>query len=78
VLRELCPIVRGAHERYDEAGYPDGLAKADIPLGCRVVAVCDAFASMMVDRPYRERRSARSAIDEMLALSGQQFDPEVV
>ena len=48
-------LVRSSHERWDGDGYPDGLAGEEIPLGARVVAVCDAFDAMTTDRPYRHR-----------------------
>ncbi len=55
-LVPVAPIVRSSHERWDGAGYPDGLAGDDIPLGARVVGVCDAFDAMVSDRPYRSAR----------------------
>ena len=58
-------LVRSSHERYDGRGYPDGLAGEDIPLGARIIAVCDAFDAMLSDRPYSPaqagRRGARRA-----------------
>ena len=52
-LRPVARLVRSSHERWDGGGYPDGLAGEDIPLGSRIVAVCDAFDAMTTDRPYR-------------------------
>src|SRR3954471_21347815 len=51
-LEPVAPLVRWHHERWDGAGYPDGLAGEDIPLACRVVSVCDACHAMSQDRPY--------------------------
>ena len=58
-LRPVARLVRSSHERWDGGGYPDGLAGDEIPLGARVVAVCDAFDAMTTDRPYREPVSGR-------------------
>jgi HD-GYP domain-containing protein (c-di-GMP phosphodiesterase class II) len=77
-LRPVARLVRSSHERFDGSGYPDGLAGEDIPLGARIVAVCDAYEAMTSDRPYRPRMSAEEAIEELLACSGSQFDPRVV
>ena len=52
-LRPVARLVRSSHERWDGGGYPDGLRGDEIPLGARVVAVCDAFDAMTTERPYR-------------------------
>ena len=52
-LHHLAPIVRSIHERFDGSGYPDGLAGAQIPLEARIIAVCDAFDTMVHGRPFR-------------------------
>jgi HD-GYP domain-containing protein (c-di-GMP phosphodiesterase class II) len=77
-MREVGAIVRSSHERYDGAGYPDGLARDHIPLEARVVSCCDAFNAMTTDRPYRPARSDRDAVEELRRCSGTQFDPAVV
>ena len=77
-LRPVARIVRSSHERFDGSGYPDGLAGEEIPLGARVVAVCDAFDAMVSERPYRAARTRDEALDELHAGSGTQFDPAVV
>ena len=66
------------HERPDGSGYPRGLVRDEIPLGARIVGVADAFDSMTAERVYSEPRSPESAIEEIVALSGKQFDPDVV
>ena len=71
-------LVRSSHERVDGAGYPDGLVGDDIPLGSRVVAVCDAFDAIIGDRPYAPVRRPREAEQELQRCAGSQFDPEVV
>ena len=77
-LEPVAPLVRHAHERWDGGGYPDGLAGEDIPLGARVVSVCDAFHAMTSDRPYRSAMNAAEAVAELQRGAGRQFDPAVV
>ncbi len=72
----LVPLVRSSHERYDGGGYPDGLSGEAIPLGSRVIAVCDAFHAMTEDRVYRKAMSAAQAEAEIRRCSGTQFDPD--
>jgi putative nucleotidyltransferase with HDIG domain len=71
-------VVRHHHERWDGAGYPDGLAGEDIPLAARVFSVADTFDALTTDRPYRpamEIGRARAIVEEG---SGTQFDPAAV
>lgn len=76
---EIVAIVRSHHERWDGAGYPDGLKEGEIPFAARICAVVDAFDSMTSDRNYRERRlTMMEAKEELLRCQGTQFDPKVV
>jgi diguanylate cyclase (GGDEF)-like protein len=77
-LTGVRPIVRHEHERWDGEGYPDGLSGEDIPLGARIVLVCDAFHAMTSDRPYRTAMSHTDARAELIAGAGTQFDPRIV
>ncbi len=77
-LSEAAALVRSSHEHYDGAGYPDGLAGEEIPIGARVVTVCDAFDAMTSDRAYRAARSPAEALAELQRCAGTQFDPAVV
>src|SRR6266542_2685231 len=77
-LHAVLPIVRHHHERWDGAGYPDGLAARAIPLGARIVSVCDAYRAMTEDRPYRAALSAAEARRRLLEGAGSQFDSECV
>jgi two-component system cell cycle response regulator len=77
-LRDVAALVRASHERHDGGGYPDGLAGDDIPLGARIVAVCDSFDAMVADRPYRAALAHDAALDELERCAGSQFDPVVV
>jgi diguanylate cyclase (GGDEF)-like protein len=77
-LRPVARIVRSSHERWDGGGYPDGLAGEAIPLGARIVFVCDAFDAMVTDRAYRQCMSVDQALAELRACAGTQFDARVV
>jgi diguanylate cyclase (GGDEF)-like protein len=77
-MRPVARLVRSTHERFDGAGYPDGLAGEAIPLGARIVAVCDAFEAMTSDRPYRDAIRCADAVGELRGQAGRQFDPTVV
>jgi HD-GYP domain-containing protein (c-di-GMP phosphodiesterase class II) len=72
---DVLAIVMSHHERWDGAGYPEGLRGEQIPLGARIVAVVDAFCAMIEPRPYRPTLDADAARSELLAQSGRQFDP---
>ena len=77
-LQAILPIVRHHHERWDGAGYPDRLVGRAIPLGARIVAVCDAFRAMTEDRPYRASLEEAEALSELRSCAGSQFDPDCV
>jgi HD-GYP domain-containing protein (c-di-GMP phosphodiesterase class II) len=74
----LAPAIRASHERWDGAGYPDGLAREEIPLGARIIAACDTYDAIVTDRPYRSGRSPREARAELARVAGSQLDPRVV
>jgi putative nucleotidyltransferase with HDIG domain len=77
-LDEVRDIIRHHHERWDGAGYPDGLPSEDIPLLARIMAVADSYDAMTTARPYRGALSRESAISELVKNSGSQFDPRLV
>jgi diguanylate cyclase (GGDEF)-like protein len=77
-LAGVRKLVRHEHERWDGAGYPDGLAGEQIPLGARIILACDAFHAMTSDRPYRSAMTTEQAIAELRRGAGSQFDPRVV
>ena len=77
-LAAAASLVRSSHERFDGSGYPDGLVGAEIPLGARIIAVCDAYDAITRDRPYRKARSVAEALMELRRCAGMQFDPAVV
>ena len=71
-------VVRHHHERWDGAGYPDGLSGESIPLSARIFAVADTLDAMTSDRPYRGALSWDEAAEEILSQRGHQFDPDIV
>lgn len=77
-LREIVPLVRSHHERWDGTGYPDRLAGTDIPAAARVLSVADAFDAMTTTRPYRAAMSVAEAKAELMMGRGTQFDPALV
>jgi putative two-component system response regulator len=70
----IATTVRHHHERYDGAGYPDGLAGEAIPLAARIIAITDAFDAMTCERPYRRARTRDEALVELRTEAGSQFD----
>jgi two-component system cell cycle response regulator len=77
-LAHVARLVRNSQERWDGAGYPDGLVGEAIPLGARIVAVADAFETMTTPQPYRTAASDGLALAELRRCAGSQFDPAVV
>ena len=77
-LGASLPAVRGHHERWDGAGYPDRLAGTDIHPHARLMAVADSYDAMTSARPYRSALPAEEAARRLRADSGKQFDPEMV
>lgn len=77
-LAEIAPLVRAQREWFDGRGYPAGTAHEEIPIESRIVALCDAFHTMTLPRPYRTVRSTNEAMEQILSAAGTQFDPELV
>ncbi|HOU35994.1 MAG TPA: HD-GYP domain-containing protein, partial [Candidatus Omnitrophota bacterium] len=76
-LKQVIPIVRHHHERYDGAGYPDRLKGARIPLLARILACADSYDAMTSDRPYKQKLSFQQAVREIRRNAGKQFDPAI-
>ena len=74
----MARLVRASHERWDGSGYPDNLRGEEIPLGARIVSVCDAYEAMTTERAYREAIAHERACQELRRCAGSQFDPAVV
>jgi signal transduction histidine kinase/response regulator RpfG family c-di-GMP phosphodiesterase len=77
-LGSVRELILSHHERWDGSGYPRRLRGQEIPLGARILAVVDAYDSMVSGRPYRPPRSREEALAELRAEAERQFDPEVV
>jgi HD-GYP domain-containing protein (c-di-GMP phosphodiesterase class II) len=77
-VREVADAALYHHERWDGQGYPCGLKGVEIPWIARLIAVADAYDAMISTRPYRPGMSPAAAYDEILSLSGSQFDPLMI
>ena len=77
-LSKVVALVRHHHERFDGAGYPNGLKGQEIPLGARILAVADTYDAIVTDRPYRKRMTFDQAKAELKRNAGIQHDPVVI
>jgi len=77
-LAEVATLVRASHERWDGKGYPDHLRGEQIPIGARIISVCDSFDAMTSNRAYRLAMAPQDAVEELERCTGTQFDPLVV
>ncbi len=77
-LAVIGGLVRASHEHWDGSGYPDRLAGDDIPLGARVISLCDAYHAMITPRTYRAATTHADAIAEVRRCAGTQFDPTLI
>jgi two-component system, cell cycle response regulator len=77
-LAAAAMLVHSTHERVDGTGYPDGLAGEQIPIGARIIAVCDAFTAMTFPRSYAAQLTVSEAVAELRHCAGTQFDASVV
>jgi len=76
-LQDALDVVRCHHEKYDGSGYPDGLARGNIPLNARIFAVVDVFDALTSKRPYKEPFSFDVAVEFLRKSLGSHFDPEI-
>jgi putative nucleotidyltransferase with HDIG domain len=77
-LRDTLPIIESHHERWDGAGYPNGLRGEEIPLAARILSIADAFEAMTADRAYRPAMAAEQAIEILLRGRGAAWDAALV
>ena len=77
-LAGVLGLVRHEHERWDGHGYPDRLSGEAIPLGSRIILVCDAYDVMLSDQPYRAALSSAQAREQLVRGAGTQFDERIV
>ncbi len=78
MYKKHAEIIIGHHERYDGAGYPNGLKGDEISMLSHILLIADAFDAMTTNRIYKGRKTLEYAIDELKDLAGKQFHPEVV
>ncbi len=78
VFKSIRPLVRQHHERWDGAGYPDGLKGDEIHPGARILSVADVLDALYSDRPYREGWPRGRVLDYLKDEAGKAFDPKVV
>ncbi|MDQ7858738.1 MAG: HD domain-containing phosphohydrolase [Armatimonadota bacterium] len=74
----IAAIVRHCHEHWNGQGYPDRLAGEQIPIGARIVAIADAFDTLMIDRPWRSAYSPEEALQILWFGADTQWDPHLV
>ena len=77
-FENIIPIVYHHHEKFDGNGYPGKLAGEEIPLFARIIAVADTFDAMTTKRSYRNALPLEAVRDEIIRVSGTQFDPKIV
>ena len=75
---DVLPMIRHHHERWDGAGYPDGMSGESIPLSARMLCVADVYDALTTHRPYRPAFSAADALAAMRADRGRVFDPDIL
>ena len=76
-LSELSDIVLMHHERYDGTGYPTGAAGVDIPVGARIIAICDSIDAMTSNRCYRKAHDFDFCYQEIERNLGKMYDPVI-
>lgn len=77
-FKEVSPVIKHHHEKYDGSGYPDGLVGDEIPRSARLLAICDTYDALTHQRPWRPARSHEKSLEEIRKLSGTAFDPDYV
>ena len=75
---KIPEAVRWHHERSDGSGYPDRLGQEDLPMPVRIVGLADSFDAMTSPRPYRAALSVGSALSDLVRMTPQKYDPNVV
>ena len=77
-LKPVIPHVLHHHEHFDGSGYPEQLSGNQIPLGSRIIALAEVFDALTSERPYRTKKTAKTAAEYIQTQSGKHFDPDVV
>lgn len=77
-ITRIQAFVKHHHENYDGTGYPENLAGETIPLGARIIAIADAYDTLVSERTYKKALSKAEALGELRRCGGTQFDPQLV
>ena len=77
-LRPIMPAIQAHHEHFDGSGYPEGLQGEEIPLIARIIAVADTYDAIIHERSYQKGMNRSTAVAEITANAGTQFDPLIV
>ncbi|MFW6309168.1 MAG: HD-GYP domain-containing protein, partial [bacterium] len=77
LFEDSLKVIFHHHEQYDGSGYPEGISGEEIPLGARILNVCDAFDVMTTGRTYKQALDKPAVIEELKQYSGRQFDPQI-
>ncbi len=77
ILNDDLDILLYHHERWDGMGYPEGIKSEEIPVGARILAICDSLDVMITGRSYKPPMTKQEIIKEFEVCSGKQFDPEI-
>lgn len=77
-LKSLAKLVLCHHERWDGRGYPNGIRGDEIPIGARIIAICDSIDAMLSDRPYRTGMSIEQCREELELGKNSRYDEDIV
>jgi len=77
-LADAQDVVGGHHEKFDGAGYPDGVAGQQIPINARIFAIADVFDALTSRRPYKEPMSFDATMEILEKGRGSHFDPDLL
>lgn len=77
-MKRAARIARSHHEDWNGRGYPDGLAGENIPLEARITSVADVLDALVSHRPYKQAWPFDRALEEVVSLRGEKFDPVVI
>ena len=76
-LIDIANMILHHHEKFDGSGYPNKVSGYDIPVGARIISICDAFDAMVTKRTYKETMTIHEALEEIQAQKGGHFDPQI-